>query len=191
MANKRSLSEGKKETGLSRLGSWGGQSPLREITRLQRGMERLFDDFLTPFSTSYLWGGEDLVSVPACDIEETDTHYLLSFDLPGISKDDVKIDVRDSQLIVSGYRKEEKVSRLNSERFYGVFQRSFTLPIGINVDQVEASYKDGVLWIAVPKGEVAKGKTIEIKEGKGGVLSRLLGQEKEIEKEGKPQKIAS
>jgi HSP20 family protein len=105
----------------------------------------------------------------ACDVEETGSHYLMSFDLPGISKEDVKIEVVDNKLTVSGERKSEKKDDKNNhyvtERHYGSFQRSFTLPSTIDASHVEASYKDGVLQIALPKAESAKPRQIKISEG--------------------------
>src|SRR5690242_15121446 len=86
---------------------WRGEkstrSPLREMTRLQRRLDRLFDEIRTePFPSLFreppsLFQLEEEF-VPLCDVNETDTHYLVSFDLPGVKKDEVKIEVRDNQL---------------------------------------------------------------------------------------------
>jgi HSP20 family protein len=119
---------------------------------------------------------------PACDIEETQDHYLVSFDLPGIPKDKLRIELKDDQLIVSGERKEERreevKNRVSSERYYGSLQRSFTLPSAVDPSKVEAHYQDGVLRVAVPKtpeSEAAKPKQVQIKEGKEGFFGKLLG----------------
>jgi HSP20 family protein len=115
-------------------------------------------------------------------VDETNTHYLMSFDLPGVKKEDVKIDLQENQLIVSGERKEETQGQGGSrERFYGAFSRSFTLPQNVDASKVEANYENGVLQIALPKTAVTTtGKQIPIKEGK------LISQKKE----GKSEKAA-
>lgn len=155
----------------SERGVW---NPMREMSRLQRRIDRVFDEFLT--EPSFFRPSQELLTTwptleegefaPACDVEETDSHYLLSFDLPGIKKDDVKIDLQENQLTVSGERKEETKGRASRERYYGAFCRSFMLPSNVSADKVEANYENGVLQIALPKTQVAPGKQIPIKEGK-------------------------
>jgi HSP20 family protein len=158
-----------------------GGSHLHEINRLQRRMERMFENiFSDPLSNQLLpsrmlspWiSAEELGFTPLCDLDETDSHFLVSFDLPGVTKDGVKIELRDNQLLVSGERKEEhkveKANRLNEERIYGSFMRTFTLPANIHADQVEAVFDNGVLKISIPKAEIAKPKMIPIKEVKEG-----------------------
>ncbi len=159
-------------------GDRGAFSAAREMTRLQHQINRMFDDFfgepmfssLPQFTRGFLPRREELEYGVACDVEESDKSYLLTFDLPGMKKDDVKIDLHENVLTVSGERKEEtkgegkgKVSR---ERYYGAFQRSFTLPQNVDADKVEAHYENGVLQIALPKTALAPGKQIPIKEGK-------------------------
>lgn len=163
---------------------WRGDSwnPARELSLLQRGIDRLFDDMLTPFSSSNREMDAAWKFSPACDVEETESHYMVSFDLPGIAKDDVKIEVTDNQLVVSGERKsetKEKGSRHIVERFHGAFQRVFTLPASVDAERVEANYQDGVLRIAIPKVEAAKPRRIKITEGKGSFIGKLLGKDKE------------
>lgn len=104
---------------------------------------------------------------PEVDIEETEKHYLLSFDLPGMSEKDLTLTVTDRQLSVSGERKREteikdkKSHRV--ERSFGHFERTFTLPETVNSEQIEAKFKDGVLEVQIPKVEKAVPKTINIK----------------------------
>ena len=111
--------------------------------------------------------------------------------MPGISKEDVKIDLQDNQLMVSGERKHERERtegrRMNVERVHGAFQRLFTLPAKVDSDHIEANFENGVLQIVVPKTEAAQTKPIQIKEHKGGIFGKLLGREKEV-KSGKPEK---
>lgn len=146
------------------------------VLDLQRGIDRLFSDFLR--------SGTDRSSIfnPACDVEETDSHYVMAFDLPGMKKDDIRVEMIDNQLIVSGTRKSEdrkgdRQSRI-VERSYGEFQRVFNLPAAVDAERVEASYEDGVLRLAVPKAESTKPRQIKIGEGKTGFFSKLLGQDK-------------
>jgi len=148
------------------------KNPFRELARMQRQM----DSWVTPSFT------------PGYDVEETDAHYLMSFDLPGVKKEDIKIELLDGQLTVSGERKENREERNKgsamTERFYGSFQRSFTLPAGVKPDQIETDYKDGVLRLAIPKIETAKAHQIKVEEGKAGFWDRLLGHKKEDHKSG-------
>lgn len=146
-----------------------GWDPFREVSRLQRDVDRIFDDFFSPFRRS---SSEDSLNetmfTPACDIEETDSHYLISFDLPGISQDDLRIEVKNNQLWVSGERKEERSNRdknkMNSEKIYGSFERSFRLPSGIDPDHVQATFENGVLNLKIQKAESSKPVRIPIRE---------------------------
>ena len=114
---------------------------------------------------------------PACDVEETDGAYLFSFDVPGMDKKDIKIEVRDSHLTVTGERKiertEDKKSSHLTERYYGSFERNFTLPTAVNAEKVEASYDAGVLRIAVPKEETNRSREVKISDGKPGIFTKM------------------
>ncbi len=161
-------------------------SPLREMTRMQRRMDRMFDDLFSESLPTLVRPTEEWPEIteefsPPCDVNETDTHFLLSFDLPGVKKDEIKIECRDNRVIVSGERKKEKKEevkgQISQERFYGSFTRTFALPTHVNFDQAEANFEEGVLQIALPKVEVSEAKQIPIKEGK------LLLHKKEIKSE--------
>ncbi|OFZ20526.1 MAG: hypothetical protein A2X94_10860 [Bdellovibrionales bacterium GWB1_55_8] len=88
---------------------------------------------------------------PACDVEETDDHYLLSLETPGVARDQIKLEVLENRVQISGEKKRA-----------GKFQRTFTLPAGVNVDKVEASYQDGILTVRIPKPEAALPRQIKI-----------------------------
>jgi HSP20 family protein len=154
-------------------GAWRGEksmSPVRELNRLQRRVDRVFEALFTdPFAFFSLEPTSEFV--PAVDIEETDTDFLLTFDLPGVKKDEVKINVVDNELIVSGERKEETKGRGSRERYYGAFSRSFTLPANVDTNKVDASYENGVLRINLPKTAAQTGKQIPIKEEKPGKVA--------------------
>ncbi len=117
---------------------------------------------------------------PACDVSESEESYLLSFDLPGMSKDDIKIEMVDRTLSVSGERKretstedKEKVQRF--ERSYGFFKRAFTLPTTVDSEKIAAHYQDGVLKVLVPKSAAIKPRQIEVQSGKSGFFDKILG----------------
>lgn len=103
---------------------------------------------------------------PTSEIEETETHFLMHVDLPGVPKKDIAISFEDGRLTVSGERKLERKTKTMSERSYGKFVRSFSLPTDVQAEKIEANYENGVLTVAVPKGEAVKPRQIKISEGK-------------------------
>lgn len=104
---------------------------------------------------------------PRMDLIETDDAYELQMDLPGLTKDDVSIDVENHRLVVHGQRKEatrkEEANVLRMERTVGRFYRSLTLPDAALPEKAEATFRDGVLSIRVPKTKARKPKKISIK----------------------------
>jgi len=137
--------------------------PLGEIDTFKREMDRMFDDLFQPSSelseSSLSW-------YPSVDVKETKDEFVISAEVPGMSKDDIKINISDNTLTIKGEKKEEKKEENHNyhrvERRFGSFQRSFTLPTHIEDKKVKASYKDGVLTISMPKKEEAKPKEIPI-----------------------------
>jgi HSP20 family protein len=105
--------------------------------------------------------------VPPIDVQETDKEYLLNVELPGIKKEDVKVEVLEGVLTIEGERKqekEEKGKRFHKvERTYGKFVRQFTLPTEVAADKVEAAFKDGMLNVHLPKTAVTKPTSVEVK----------------------------
>jgi HSP20 family protein len=104
---------------------------------------------------------------PSVDIDEQDDKYLIKADLPGVEKKDIDVKLENGMLSIRGEKHTEKESgngkRHRTERFHGTFARSFTLPDSVDVEKVDASYKDGVLTLVIPKTEKAKPKSIDIK----------------------------
>jgi HSP20 family protein len=104
---------------------------------------------------------------PSVDIDEQDDKYVIKADLPGVEKKDIDVKLENGMLSIRGEKRTETESgngkRHRTERFHGTFARSFTLPDSVDVDNVDASYKDGVLTLAIPKKEQAKPKSIDIK----------------------------
>jgi HSP20 family protein len=126
--------------------------------------ESLFEDFLNSNRFhSHVYEGWH----PAVDITENEDAYNVQMELPGLTKDDVKISFRDDVLMVSGEKKyEEKDESKNYhhfERRYGKFERAFRINSDIIVDKIDANFKDGLLMINLPKAEIAKPKEIEVK----------------------------
>jgi HSP20 family protein len=103
---------------------------------------------------------------PVVDLYEKDDHFMIKAELPGVDKKDIKIDLQDRLLTLSGERaydnevKEENYYR--RERSYGKFQRAFTLPADVDSDKIKAEFKDGVLQIEVPKPEEKNAKQVTV-----------------------------
>ncbi len=138
--------------------------PFRELGTLQTEMNRLFNTvFDTPAQGN---AGAMRRWMPAMDLVETDDHFVLRADLPGMSEDDVKIELEDTTLTVSGERKAEHESGgegyYRVERAFGSFARTLTLPQGVDPEAVSASFDRGVLEVRVPKPEERKPRRIEI-----------------------------
>jgi len=140
--------------------------PFREISSLQREMDRLFSQYFGRIRGPEEEGLAVAAWSPAVDIYETDEKLVLKVELPGLKKEDIDIQVRDNTLTLKGEKKFEKeVKEENyhrTERAYGTFQRSFTLPSTIKQEGIEAIFKDGILEISLPKAEEAKPKQIKI-----------------------------
>lgn len=106
---------------------------------------------------------------PAIDIEESDTEYLVSADLPGVKKEDINVESSGNQLTISAERKYEKTEgrkRDRQERYFGAYQRTFTLPSGVKADEIRADFSNGELMVHIPKGEQNRAKKIEIADQK-------------------------
>jgi HSP20 family protein len=164
-----------------------GRHPSSDLASIQRRMDRFFERFMSKDALDF--DAESFAAPsfsPSCDISETPNHYLLTFDVPGVKKDDLKIDLQNNTLTVSGERKEEteetKKGRFRSERTYGSFFRSFSLPNDVKADAIEANYADGVLRVALPKGESAPGSQIKIGDQKSDFFGKFLGSKTEKEK---------
>ena len=127
---------------------------------------------------------------PASQFRETENHFLLSMDMPGVAKEDLNIEIVENRITISGDRKDYSIEKDTGfeSRYFGKFQGSFELPRSIDPSKIEAHLENGVLDIAIKKAESAKPKTIEVQSGKGkGFLSRLLGSKEDVPvKEVKP-----
>ena len=144
--------------------------PVRELTTLQNEMNRLFSSFFDTPAGGTGNGGHTLRRwVPAMDLVETEDHFVLKADLPGLGPDDVNIEVEDNVLTISGDRKVEHETQREGyyrlERASGEFRRSLTLPEGTRLDDIAASFDKGVLEIRIPKPEERKPRKVSISVG--------------------------
>ena len=138
-------------------------TPLARLSAFQNEVDRLFE--ATP-----LFGGNDAASAhgfsPALDVYQDKDNVLVKAELPGMKKEDIKLSLNEGVLTVSGERRHEKAhdekSRVRSERFFGRFERTITLPVQVDGTRVAASYEDGILTVTLPKAEAAKPRQIEI-----------------------------
>ena len=150
--------------------------PIRELDSLQGDMNRLFDRFFEGRTTG---NGGSRRWIPAMDLVETGDHLVLRGDLPGLTEDDIDIEIKDNVLTVSGERKADKEEKGEGyhrvERAFGSFSRSLSLPRGVDAERVDAKFDNGVLEVRIPKPEEAKPTRVQI--GKGTVE----GSGKELE----------
>jgi HSP20 family protein len=138
--------------------------PARELGTIQNEMNRLFNTFFD--GPNPATSGVYRRWIPAMDLVETENDFVLRADLPGLSESDVKIEVEDNVLTVSGERKAEHEERKDGyvriERSSGSFRRTLTLPEGVDPEAVKANFDRGVLEIHVPKPEQRKPRKVAI-----------------------------
>ena len=141
------------------------------VRSLRREIDRVFDDFggsmwRSPFRRSLfdvqpLWQRESTwAAAPAVDVAETEKAYEITAELPGMDEKNVEVKFADGVLTVKGEKQEEKEEKKKdyylSERSYGSFQRAFQVPDGVDADKIEASFKNGVLTVTMPKSVEAQ-----------------------------------
>ena len=142
-----------------------GWSPFWPLNRMQEDFDRLFDEpfgrWLAPTRGFFHgWG-------PAIDVYEDKDNVLVKVEIPGMKKEEIEVYITEDLLDISGERKEEtefkSAESYRSERYFGRFHRSITLPTAVEANKIEAHYKDGVLTVTCPKTEEAKRKQVEVK----------------------------
>jgi len=157
--------------------------PVRELNAIQHEMNRLFNTFFeTPARGNT--GTEAALRhwIPAMDLVETDDAFVLRADLPGVTEKDVKIELEDNVLTVSGERKAEHEHRKEGyyrvERAFGSFSRALTLPEGVDPEAVRASFSHGVLEVRIPKPKQRRSRRVAINVSAGaGEPSTIEGTE--------------
>ena len=137
--------------------------PFGEVDTLRKEMDSLFETFLSGFGRDT----DGLAFIPSAEIDETDTEFHLKLEVPGMSADDLEIEVTDDAVAIMGERKSETKStegdQLRSEFYYGKFERYIPLPSQIQRDNVTAEYKDGILNLTLPKSEKKQEKSVKVK----------------------------
>jgi HSP20 family protein len=142
--------------------------PVRELNSLQQEMNRLFSTFFdSPAGNGNGAGARRWV--PAMDLVESDEQFILTADLPGLAEGDIKLEFEGDVLTLSGERKVDQEQRKDGfyrlERATGAFSRSLTLPEGVDVDGVSATFDKGVLEVRIPKPEQRKPRRVAIQVG--------------------------
>lgn len=135
-------------------------------------MENLLSDFGTRPTSSFN---------PSVYSEEEENYYRMSVDAPGLKREDLKIELEDKVLTISGERKRDTQN-------FSSFKRSFHLPMDVDAEKIEAVYEDGVLELYLPKAESAKVRRVEVKANKDGFFSQLLNSKKSPEANPHPTK---
>ena len=139
-------------------------APWRGMETLRQEMERVFDRFFEPrweeFEAVGAWA-------PKLDFSETKDAFVVKAEVPGVEQKDISVSIQDQMLTVKGEKhkeKEEKDEKYHRvERSWGAFARTIALPAGVDTEKVNATFKDGVLTVKLPKTPAAKGTTIPVK----------------------------
>lgn len=154
---------------LARPWSWD-VSPFRALQRMADEMDRMFEDIgfgrwspLARRTGTETWA-------PDIEVFQKDNELTIRADLPGLTKEDVTVEVTDTEVCIQGERRhereEEREGYYRSERAYGSFCRVIPLPEGALTDQAKATFKDGVLEITMPAPPASRGRRLEIAEAK-------------------------
>lgn len=140
--------------------------PFRELEDMSNRLNRVFGrsglsrDLDKDAMVAFDWA-------PSVDISENTEEFIIKAEIPGVSKDDVKVSIADDVVSIQGERKQEKEEKDKKlhrvERSYGSFLRTFSLPSNIDDAKVQAQFKDGVLTVRLPKSPTAKPKSIDVK----------------------------
>jgi HSP20 family protein len=136
--------------------------PFRTLFQMRRDLDRMMSEGNTSETTlaTGLW-------VPPVNISETEDNYVITAELPGLNKDDIRVTYQNGVLTIEGERKMEQEEDNKNwhrvERIYGRFERSFRLPMPVQAENIRAEFKDGILTLTAPKAEEAKPKQIEVK----------------------------
>lgn len=142
------------------LATW---SPLNRLASLREEMNRLLDGSLAGFTGNVgLFGGWS----PNVDVFQDKDHVYVKAELPGMKKEEIEITFQEGTLTISGERKQESETRegesFRSERFFGKFHRSVSMPTKVDVEQIKATYNDGILSVQLPKAAESRAKQIEV-----------------------------
>jgi HSP20 family protein len=146
--------------------------PVIGLSRWGREIDRMMDDFfarrMSPWwPERWLGAREEEIVAPVLDVYEEKDDIVVKAELPGMDKNQIEIEISDSELILKGEkRKEEKIEEENyyrCERSYGAFRRSVEIPKDVQADKIKAAFKNGILEVRLPKTEKAKAREIKVK----------------------------
>ena len=135
----------------------------KNLSTQTRSLNRFLEDFWNLPTSSR---ADVEFFTPTVEVEETENQFMIHFEVPGLKQDELDIEVNQNVLTVSGERKREETKKEKtyhySERAYGKFKRSFTLPNNIEFGQIEAQHADGILTLVLPKKAETQAKKIAI-----------------------------
>lgn len=164
----------REERGVSRrqqVVGWA-ESPIRAMQKFAEEMDRMFDDFGLGrrWERSSLFGGAGAGTwAPEVEVFQKNNELTIRVDLPGLTRDEVSVEVSDNAVTIQGERRreheEDREGIYRSERSYGTFFRTIPLPEGAIADQAKATFRDGVLDVTMPAPPAGKGRKLEITEG--------------------------
>jgi len=139
-----------------------GASPFKFMKRFTEEMDRAFTSFAPPAEFD-LWA-------PPLEVKHKNGNFVVTAELPGLTKDEIKVEVIENALVIEGERKREKEEKgeeyYRSERYYGKFYRSIPLPKGALPEQVKAELTNGILEVVIPVPEM-KPATRQVPIGTG------------------------
>ncbi len=137
-------------------------SPFDRLSSFQGEMGKLLETVFPAAGETFSPGWN-----PALDVRDTPENVVVTLELPGLTKEDIQIELLEDVLTVSGERKRESETQegetFRSERVFGRFERSLALPAAVTPDKVSATYKDGILTVTMPKAEESKPKRIDVR----------------------------
>ena len=129
----------------------------------------MFDLFFNDVGLTDLLNDKEVL-MPAINISENEKEYVITSEIPGVDAKDLDVTLTDGILTIKGEKKQENEEKEENyhriERHYGSFERSFRIPEKVKTDKLDATYKDGVFKLSLPKAEVVEAKKIEVKENK-------------------------
>lgn len=139
--------------------------PMRDVFTLQDEINRMFEEMVgRPEQETGM-----MRMMPAADIVENADNFVVTAELPGMKKDDIKVTLQNNVLTISGEKKKEEESKEGTyhrvERSYGSFVRTFELPATVDPSRIKADYTDGILYVELPKSEEARPREITINVG--------------------------
>jgi HSP20 family protein len=149
--------------------------PLGEMVSLRSAMDRLFEDsFVSPLTWRTISGNGTETITPPLDVHETADEIVVTAALPGLRAEDVEITMTGQNLVLRGeFKADDQVERdqyLYRERRFGQFSRSLQLPVRVEGDKADATFRDGVLTLRIPKAEEVKPRQIRINAGTGDAI---------------------